>query len=1105
MKKTIPVIAALLSAIASMSVVMSCTDGTSRSSSQTTYPSDYTVRELRENFKEPPLHSRPLVWWHWMDGNITKDGIRKDIEWFKRAGIGGFHHFDAAMTTPQIVDKRLIYMQDDWKDAFRYAITLADSLGMDVSVASSPGWSCMGGPWVEPKDGMKKVVWRESTAEGGKHVDLTLPEPYSNAGTFLNFPGTERQDVFYEDIAVLAVPIADDDLTPAELGATVKSNAGPLSAEALCDGDYTTLVEIPFSASNEAWIMYSFPEKVKINAVSVADGRSRYQWANAVGDLSTVLECSDDGVNFVEVAKIPSNGVGHSTVAFPTKEARFFRVKIRGGGGGNALMAALGYGGGAQRSVKVPEFRLYTTPRVNHSEEKAGFAAPHDLHDFPNIGEGSFPSPEQVVDLTSSVKDGVLSWDAPEGRWRILRIGYSLTGKHNSPAPAEATGLEVDKMDPIAWKEYFHTYLDMYREATGGLMGEKGILNLLTDSYEAGQENWTPAMAEEFASRRGYSLIPWLPALTGQILVSPEATEKFLWDWRRTMGELVAESYDALTDIVKEYGMKGRFSESHENGRVYIVDGMDVKRTAMVPMGAIWTPSPIAAGSTFDMAKADLREASSVSHIYGQNVAGAESLTAIGMFNQAYSYCPENLKNVVDVEFASGINKIIIHESSHQPRDDKFPGLGLSVTGQWFNRHETWAEYAKPWTDYIARSSYLLQQGHWGADILVYYGEDSNVTAQYGNALPDIPKGYNFDFINPDALLGLLEWNGSSFTTPSGMEYKVLLLGKNTEDMSVQVLRKLDALTEKGAVIVGKAPSRMTSLSDSESEFDTLVGRIWGGGRDNVKSTLEEALKNVPKDFITDADLNVVHRKLSHGDIYWLSNPSSEALTAEVSLNVTGKGAELWNPETGEISVPAYGQSDGRTTVTVDFDPYGSYFIVLSKDIKNKAKEYRPVSYEELLTVQGPWNVEFQKGRGAPDKAEFPTLMSYTDSDIPGIKYFSGTATYSTTFTIDAIPGEGKAMLDLGKVKNIAEVSVNGRVVTVLWKTPFRTDIGEYLKEGENTLQVKVTNLWPNRIIGDAQPDATEKITFTPAAFYNAGSPLSPGGLLGPVKVVLQN
>ena len=117
MKKTIPVIAALLSAIASMSVVMSCTDGTSRSSSQTTYPSDYTVRELRENFKEPPFHTRPLVWWHWMDGNITKDGIRKDIEWFKRAGIGGFHHFDAAMTTPQIVDKRLIYMQDDWKDA----------------------------------------------------------------------------------------------------------------------------------------------------------------------------------------------------------------------------------------------------------------------------------------------------------------------------------------------------------------------------------------------------------------------------------------------------------------------------------------------------------------------------------------------------------------------------------------------------------------------------------------------------------------------------------------------------------------------------------------------------------------------------------------------------------------------------------------------------------------------------------------------------------------------------------------------------------------------------------------------------------------------------
>ena len=267
-----------------------------------------------------------------------------------------------------------------------------------------------------------------------------------------------------------------------------------------------------------------------------------------------------------------------------------------------------------------------------------------------------------MIDLTESVQDGELTWDVPEGNWKVLRIGYSLTGHRNGPAPDEATGLEVDKLDPDALTRYFHRYLDMYKDATGGLIGERGISYLLTDSYEAGCQNWTPAMISAFRERRGYDLVPWLPVLTGEIVESVEKSEAFLWDWSVTIAELYTQSYNHIDDILKEYGMKGRYSESHECGRAYVADGMDIKRCSAVPMAACW----IDAGSA-TMAATDIRESASVAHIYGQNLVAAESLTAHGTDVNAYKYSPGTLKGTADWEMANGLNRFVIHESAHQP------------------------------------------------------------------------------------------------------------------------------------------------------------------------------------------------------------------------------------------------------------------------------------------------------------------------------------------------------------------------------------------------------------------------------------------------------
>ncbi len=384
--------------------------------------------------------------------------------------------------------------------------------------------------------------------------------------------------------------------------------------------------------------------------------------------------------------------------------------------------------------TQVAELVLYKVARVNRFEEKAAFSTATDLYSAasPEVKADEALRKADVVDLTAKMKaDGTLEWTPPAGNWVVLRLGYSLTGHKNSPASPEATGLEVDKLNAGYVKAYFNNYLDQYKDATGGLMGSKGLKYMITDSWEAGTQNWTDNMIKEFTLRRGYDMIPWLPVLTGHIVESAGASDRFLWDFRKTLGDLLVENhYDQLTEILKERGM-ARYTESHEGGRAFIGDGMEVKRKAAIPMSATWTPGGFDPGTEVATRyKADVRESASVAHIYGQNLVAAESMTAIG---SAWAWSPELLKPTADMELANGLNRFVIHTSVHQPVNDKIPGLGLGPFGQWFTRHETWAEQAGPWLTYLARSSYMLQQGKFVADIVYFYGEDNNITALFGD------------------------------------------------------------------------------------------------------------------------------------------------------------------------------------------------------------------------------------------------------------------------------------------------------------------------------------------------------------------------------------
>ncbi len=422
-------------------------------------------------------------------------------------------------------------------------------------------------------------------------------------------------------------------------------------------------------------------------------------------------------------------------------------------------------------------------------------------------------------------------------------------------------------------------------------------------------------------------------------------------------------------------------------------------------------------------------------------------------------------------------------------------------------------EQAKAWTSYLTRSSYMLQQGKFVADILYYYGEDNNITSLFGKKLPSIPEGYNYDFVNADALINLLSVKDGRIITPSGMSYRVLVLDSNARKMSLPVLRKIGELVKAGAVVTGIKPEGTPSLSDDKAVYSRLLNEVWGSSNARVYTgkALEEVLKEikVEPDFTytrpqANTRLMFVHRKLADGDIYWVNNRNGRNEKLEATFRVTGRVPHIWHPETGKTEAASYTISNGVTKVELSLVPDDAVFVVF----KNKATANsvsRPVLIEkELATMNGDWAISFQKDRGAPESVSVNELKSWTTHPDAGVKYFSGTATYTRNVTVPAdwLKKGTSLWMELGEVKNIAEVIVNGKSLGITWKKPFRVDLTGALKPGVNKLEIKVTNLWVNRLIGDQQPGVANKITYTSMPFHDAKAALLPSGLLGPVRIM---
>lgn len=1056
---------------------------------------------LYDGFVNPPSSYRPRVWWHWMNGNVTKDGIRKDLEWMHRSGIVGFHNFDAGMETPQLVENRLPYMSAGWKDAFNYMLDIADSLDMEVSIASSPGWSCTGGPWVSEDDAMKKLCWSSVDVSGGERIEMALPAPMCTSGFYQEIPakaGNPSWHCYFRDVAVIGVRLPKNDLSMKDMGAVLTASDGS-DCGMLVDGNLGGCLSIKPDRSGDAWVCCTFPQEREIKSVTVVvapSERSRF---------GRILEYSLDGVHFSALLdQYPQTVTPVKTFDVAPVKARFFRFRSTEEG----------------QTLDLSEFALSQVVKVNMGAEKAGFFASAVIDDsfVTPFTEDAVKSGD-IIDLTPLCGNDRLDWEAPDGRWRVFRFGYSLTGKQNGPASPEATGLEVDKFDAEAVRRYYPAYLDMYQDASRGRLGDV-LKYVMIDSYEAKCQTWTASMPQEFESRRGYSLRRWLPALTGMVVCSADSTERFLQDWRLTLGELLRDShYEGVDSLLHEYGI-GRHTESHGYKRTFVSDGMDLKRRADIPMSEFWVRSDF--HSSDFISEADIRESASVCHLYGQKICAAESFTADGPkkyspSRRAWCHHPGSLKPVADAAMASGVNRFIIHTSVHQPDDWRKPGIGLGKFGQWFTRKETWADEAGVWTDYLSRSSFLLSQGDFVADIAFFFGESTNVTGRFMSSRPDIPLGYAYDFVNRSALLEVLQPVGGLLVSKAtGMSYRAFAVDCEVTSMSVDVLRKIREIADSGILVAADEPLGCFGFSGcSESEFEALVRSIWHSGRANVVplNCLGKILQDngIDRDLYVEgmetADIRFIHRTLPGqaggrgGELYWVANLTPEYRTLDASFRITGLKPEIWHADTGVIEPASYKFEDGRTVVRLEMSPDDSQFIIFRKWTDCASSVIHQCRWRVVAEAERDWTVCFEPGLGAPESIILEgggKLPRLDENELPGVRYYSGTATYSTKMCLKRKPS-GTMVLDIGEVHDMARVYVNGQDLGLVWKEPFRIDVSGAVKKGDNDILIRVTNTWVNRVIGDTRPDGGEKVTWTPYQEYGPEDPLLPSGLVGPV------
>jgi hypothetical protein len=728
-----------------------------------------------------------------------------------------------------------------------------------------------------------------------------------------------------------------------------------------------------------------------------------------------------------------------------------------------------------------------------------------------------------VIDISDRMTDqGELRWDAPPGDWKVVRLGYASNFKMTRPSPTAAVGLECDRLHRRGIETHFEHRLKPILDAAGDMAG-RTLQFVHIDSWEAHGQNWTEGFAGEFRKRRGYDLRPWLLVLTGRMVESPGKTERFLWDLRQTVNEVILSSYiDRLRDLIEPYGV--RFS-CEPYGRL-CVDSLTYGGRSDFPIAEFWTerkqPKRFPTFSRYWYTS--MKGLASVANTYGKARVGAEAFTgARGWIDHPYL-----IKGMGDEAFCGGVSHYVIHLSAHQPYDRMKPGLTHRKWGQHFQRHQTWWPFSRPYFDYVARCQFLLQQGRRVVDVACLYHEGAPLN--FNDIAFALPPGYDHDFIAPE-IVQRMDVREGRIHLPTGVSYAYLVLPRSGR-VTLPTARKVEALRQAGARVYAQASvvgtPGLTGYPEADREVRKLA-REWpalpkGGFGDLFAS---DGLK---PDF-TGEGLKWIHRRTEGTDLYFIANTLPDRTSRECAFRTTGSNVELWNPETGEVSVlPGARQAGDHTIAVIPFEPAQSWFVVFrEKPTAPMAARDPFASWNPIREIKGRWTLRFDPDWGRADALTIEALDSWSNHADPLVKYYSGTATYRRALRVteaDIARGKSGLGLDLGRVEVMARVTLNGKVCGIVWKPPYRVEITRAVVPGENALEIEVVNTWVNRMIGDeqlpldskwkdwetllewpawfkaARPSPSGRYTFTSARHYDKRSPLMPSGLLGPVRIL---
>jgi hypothetical protein len=871
--------------------------------------------DLERGFRNPPVSAWPQVWWHWLAGNVSRPGITADLEAMKRVGIGG----GTIANIPFAADGPAPFMTPAWREMTKHAVREADRLGLEVGCFNCEGWSSSGGPWVKAAEAMQALVWTEAQVQGGGHVVARLPQPTTRLG-------------HYRDVALLAFPTPEaEHIRPVhDLRPAASTGSGtPVDGASLCDGDPGTFIATPFDGRRDGHLDLTFDRPVSACGFRLTPGP---QWTR--DDVELLV--SDDGAGFRSVGRYPMPqsfldiGVEWQTTAsFAQVTARVFRFA----------------------------FHL-SQGRTFQADATANTVADLELTAEP----GSRLIPDNtVVDLTVRMgADGSVQWDAPAGDWTLLRLGHTPIGKKNHPVTKWGEGLECDKLSREAVESHCRSFVNKVIADAGPLAG-KTLAYSLIDSYECGDQNWTPALPDEFHRLRGYELRNWLPALTGRTLGDEATTRRFMDDFRRTVADLWNESYyAAFTRIVRRQGLKSS-AEAYGNG------GFDALRASGVsdmPMSEFWFGNLDDGGIS--------RMAASAAHVYGRPIVGAEAFTSGDLWN----FDPWSMKTQGDWIYAQGVNRYYFHSYAGQRwTDDRKPGWAWG-NGIHLTRNLTWWEQGKAYFGYLGRCQYLLQAGKPVADILSYAGEDGYSFNSEGRALRTAPEGYALDGVDRDMLLQGLRVVGWRIVAPSGATYRILVL-PNERAMSPRVLRRIADLVRQGAVVVGPRPSRAFGLAGFPRADDEVIGlaaKLWDGldgkaticnrvGKGRIYWTgdavrVQPALDDVrlrPDCAIRTDDTTRMlwlHRRVGGAEVYFITNQEPLSARATCTFRVAGLLPEVWDAETGAVRVAPVWRTEpgGLTAVDLRFGPGQALFVVFRKRAQAVDRlvrlEWRPASPE---------------------------------------------------------------------------------------------------------------------------------------------------------------